>query len=94
VWGDDLPTAPPPPEKSAHATHHGVAGAITAPMQGTILRVLVEEGQEIEAGHVVCILEAMKMENHIASTLEGTVAKLEMKAGDVVEAGQALVTIE
>jgi len=94
VWGDELPTAPPPPEKSAHATHHGVAGAITAPMQGTILRVLVEEGQEIEAGHVVCILEAMKMENHIASTLEGTVAKLEMKAGDVVEAGQALLTIE
>jgi len=93
VWGEELPTAPRRPE-SSHAVHHGVAGAITAPMQGTILRVLVEEGQEIEAGHVVCILEAMKMENHIASTLEGTVAKLEMKAGDVVEAGQALVTIE
>jgi acetyl-CoA/propionyl-CoA carboxylase biotin carboxyl carrier protein len=94
VWGDDLPTAPPPPEKSAHAAHHGVAGAITAPMQGTILRVLVKEGQDIEAGQVVCILEAMKMENHIASTLEGTVKKLEMKPGDVVEAGQALLTIE
>ena len=39
-----------------------------APMQGTILKVLVEKGQEIRAGEVVCILEAMKMENHIAST--------------------------
>ena len=94
VWGDDLPTPPPPPEKGAHAAHHGVAGAITAPMQGTILRVLVEEGQEVSAGDVVCILEAMKMENHIASTLDGKVASLAMKPGDVVEAGQPLVTIE
>ena len=55
---------PPTP----HGAHHGehVHGEIHAPMQGTILKVLVEKGQEIRAGEVVCILEAMKMENHIA----------------------------
>jgi acetyl-CoA/propionyl-CoA carboxylase biotin carboxyl carrier protein len=93
VWGESLPTAPPPPESSA-AAHGGVAGAVTAPMQGTILKVLIEEGQTIEAGDVVCILEAMKMENHIASTSAGKVTEVAIKAGDVVEGGQTLVTIE
>ena len=93
VWGEELPTAPRPPESSA-ASHGGIAGAVTAPMQGTILKVLVEKGQAIEAGDVVCILEAMKMENHIASASGGTVAEVAIKSGDVVEAGQALVTVE
>jgi acetyl-CoA/propionyl-CoA carboxylase biotin carboxyl carrier protein len=56
--------------------------------------VLVEEGAEIEAGHVVCILEAMKMENHIAATQDGTVTQVAVSAGDVVETGQTLITIE
>ncbi|MGH2711315.1 MAG: acetyl/propionyl/methylcrotonyl-CoA carboxylase subunit alpha [Actinomycetota bacterium] len=93
VWGAELPTAPRPPESSSTA-HGGVAGAVTAPMQGTILKVLVETGQTIEAGDVVCILEAMKMENHIASTSSGKITGVAIKAGDVVEGGQALVTIE
>jgi acetyl-CoA/propionyl-CoA carboxylase biotin carboxyl carrier protein len=94
VWGEPLPTAPRPPEKGSAATHAGAAGAVTAPMQGTILKVLVEKGQTIEAGDVVCILEAMKMENHIASTSGGTVADVAIDVGSVVEAGQAIVTIE
>ena len=57
-------------------------------MQGTILKVLVEKGQEIRAGEVVCILEAMKMENHIASTRDGEVTELPIHAGQVVETGQ------
>jgi len=93
VWGDPLPTAPPPPAAAQH--HHAhVAGTIAAPMQGTILKVLVEEGQEVEAGAVVCILEAMKMENHIAATQDGTVAEVSVQAGDIVQTGQALVAIE
>ena len=94
VWGDAVPTPPPPPAHGSAAAHGGAAGAIVAPMQGTILKVLVEEGQEIQAGEVVCILEAMKMENHIASTREGRVASLSVSAGDVVQTGQALVTVE
>ncbi|MGH2662599.1 MAG: biotin carboxylase N-terminal domain-containing protein [Actinomycetota bacterium] len=94
VWGDDVPTAPAPPEKSAHTAHGHLADTITAPMQGTILQVMVEEGQEIEAGDVVCILEAMKMENHIASTHDAVVGSVAVAAGDVVELGQVLFVLE
>ena len=93
VWGDGLPNAPAPPAATMHAAHAGAPGAVTAPMQGTILEVLVEEGQEIAAGDVVCILEAMKMENHIAATQDGTVGEVAVKAGDVVQSGQTLAQI-
>ncbi|HZA60117.1 MAG TPA: biotin/lipoyl-containing protein, partial [Actinomycetota bacterium] len=93
VWGDALPARPAPPPAAQH--HHGHAhGSIAAPMQGTILNVLVEEGQEIETGDVVCVLEAMKMENHVAATIDGTVAQVAVKRGDVVQSGQTLVVIE
>jgi acetyl-CoA/propionyl-CoA carboxylase biotin carboxyl carrier protein len=63
-------------------------------MQGTILKVLVEKGQEIRAGEVVCILEAMKMENHIVSTRDGEVTDLPIRAGQVVDTGQTLAVID
>ena len=89
-----LATAPPPPAQ--HATHHGehVHGMIAAPMQGTILKVLVKEGEEIRAGDVICILEAMKMENHITSTLDGRVTRLPIKPGQTVDANQTLAVID
>jgi biotin carboxyl carrier protein len=85
-----------PKSPSASGGHHGehVHGVITAPMQGTILKVLVEKGQEIRAGEVLCILEAMKMENHIASPREGEVTELPIRAGQVVETGQTLAVID
>jgi acetyl-CoA/propionyl-CoA/long-chain acyl-CoA carboxylase, biotin carboxylase, biotin carboxyl carrier protein len=94
VWGDDVPSAPSPPSAAARSAHAHAADTITAPMQGTILQMMVEEGQEIEAGQVVCILEAMKMENHIAATHDGKVASVAVKAGDVVDTGQVLVGLE
>jgi acetyl-CoA/propionyl-CoA carboxylase biotin carboxyl carrier protein len=94
VFDERREAAPKPP--SAHDTVHGehVHGVITAPMQGTILKVLVDKGQPIEAGDVICILEAMKMENHIASTREGEVTELPIRAGQVVETGQTLAVID
>ena len=85
-----------PRAPSSHEAHHGgrVHGEIRATMQGTILKVLVEKGQEIRAGEVVCILEAMKMENHIASTRDGEVTELPIRAGQVVEMGQILAVID
>jgi acetyl-CoA/propionyl-CoA/long-chain acyl-CoA carboxylase, biotin carboxylase, biotin carboxyl carrier protein len=81
---------------TSHATHHGehVHGEIRAPMQGTIVKVLVEKGQPIQAGDVVCILEAMKMENHIASTREGEITDLPIRPGQVVELGALLAVID
>jgi acetyl-CoA/propionyl-CoA carboxylase biotin carboxyl carrier protein len=85
-----------PRSPAVRGTHHGehVHGEIRAPMQGTILKVLVEKGQDIRAGEVVCILEAMKMENHIASTRDGEVTELPIRAGQVVETGQVLAVID
>ncbi len=85
-----------PRSPATHGAHHGehVHGEIRAPMQGTILKVLVEKGQEIRAGEVVCILEAMKMENHITSTRDGEVTELPIRAGQVVETGQTLAVID
>ena len=95
LWGDEVRTAPRPPASSAGGGHGGHAGdVISAPMQGTILEVMVAEGQEVAAGDVLCILEAMKMENHIAATRDGTVSEVGVAKGDVVQAGQALVTID
>jgi acetyl-CoA/propionyl-CoA carboxylase, biotin carboxylase, biotin carboxyl carrier protein len=81
---------------TSHAAHHGqhVHGEIRAPMQGTIVKVLVEKGQPIQAGDVVCILEAMKMENHIASTREGEITDLPIRPGQVVELGALLAVID
>src|SRR5439155_27389373 len=87
-------TAPPPPELHGRAPGGEHAGdTIAAPMQGTILQVLVEEGQEVQAGQVVLILEAMKMENHIAASRHGPIAELPVQAGQVVETGQTLAVI-
>jgi acetyl-CoA/propionyl-CoA carboxylase biotin carboxyl carrier protein len=94
VWGDEVPTAPAPPQGSAGGVHAHVHGTIAAPMQGTILKVTVEEGQEIRAGDVVCILEAMKMENHIAATQDGVVSRVAVRTGDVVQIGQPIVSID
>ena len=85
-----------PSVPTTHSTHRGehVHGEIRAPMQGTIVKVLVEKGQEIRAGEVVCILEAMKMENHIASTRQGEITELPIRPGQVVDTGALLAVID
>ena len=95
VWGDEVRTPPPPPTMATHG--HAASGAgevIAAPMQGTILQVLVEPGQAVEAGQTVCILEAMKMENHILATREGRITDVVVSKGDVVDTGQPLAVME
>jgi acetyl-CoA/propionyl-CoA carboxylase, biotin carboxylase, biotin carboxyl carrier protein len=92
VWGEDLPSAPAPPTGDSQGIHARGTDSVAAPMQGTILKVMVEEGQEIRAGDVIFILEAMKMENHVTASHDGRVEQVAVKAGDVVETGQVLVT--
>jgi acetyl-CoA/propionyl-CoA carboxylase biotin carboxyl carrier protein len=72
----------------------GGSGAVTVPMQGTIVKILVEVGQEVEAGATVCMLEAMKMENNIAAEKAGTVKEIKVAPGDSVGAGDVVVVIE
>jgi len=71
----------------------GERGAVLAPMHGTILNLLVAEGDAVEAGDPVAILEAMKMETHLVAATDGTVKTVIAGPGDVVEAGQPIVLI-
>jgi acetyl-CoA/propionyl-CoA carboxylase biotin carboxyl carrier protein len=68
--------------------------AVTAPMQGTIVKVAVEDGQQVEAGELVVVLEAMKMENPVTAHKSGTVAALAVSAGAAVTQGTVLLEIK
>ena len=72
----------------------GGGDAVVSPMQGTVLSVAVAEGDSVEAGSVICIVEAMKMENEVRAHREGTVVGLSVAAGDAVGSGQAICRIE
>ena len=86
------------PAMSASATaavHGGVAGGeLIAPMHGTILKVLVGEGDTVGRGDPLVVLEAMKMETVIAATADGVVKEILVSQGDTAEAGQRLVVVE
>ncbi len=70
------------------------SGSVTVPMQGTIVKVLVEVGQEVEVGQGIVVLEAMKMENQIVADKAGTVKEIKVAPGDTVGGGDVVATIE
>ncbi len=86
------PAASPAPKAAAPA---GTAGAVTvsAPMPGTILKVNVTVGQAVKKGDVLCVLEAMKMENDIPAPEDGTIASIAVQKGASVNSGDVLVTM-
>ncbi|HVM68124.1 MAG TPA: biotin/lipoyl-containing protein, partial [Acidimicrobiales bacterium] len=69
------------------------SGNVTVPMQGTIIKVLVEQGDTVEEGQTVAILEAMKMENAITAEKAGTVSEVRVSPGDTVGGGDVVVVI-
>lgn len=69
-------------------------GAVTAIMPGKIIRVLVNEGDEVDEGDVVCILEAMKMENELKAPISGQIKTLYVQPGQDVDTGVVLAEIE
>jgi acetyl-CoA/propionyl-CoA carboxylase, biotin carboxylase, biotin carboxyl carrier protein len=68
--------------------------SVTAPMQGTIVKIGVEDGQQVEAGDLVVVLEAMKMENPVTAHKSGTVTGLAVAAGETVTQGSVLCEIK
>ncbi len=92
------PASPPTRARggSAAAATSGPAGAgrVKAPMQGTIIEVLVAVGDTVAVGGALCVLEAMKMENEVAAERAGTVTEVHVSAGDNVGAGDMLFVIE
>jgi acetyl-CoA/propionyl-CoA carboxylase biotin carboxyl carrier protein len=67
---------------------------VVSPMQGTVLSVAVADGDAVGAGAVVCIVEAMKMENEVRAHRDGVVSGLTVSAGDAVASGQAICRID
>jgi len=102
VWVPDVPIAvvagggasPRPRRAAAAGASAAGSGKVTVPMQGTIVKILVEVGQAVEAGQAVCVLEAMKMENNIAADKAGTVTEIKVVAGQSVGSGDVVVVIE
>jgi acetyl-CoA/propionyl-CoA carboxylase biotin carboxyl carrier protein len=90
--------APAKAKKKRAASGGGAGGAgsgqVSVPMQGTIVKILVEVGQAVEAGQGVVVLEAMKMENQINADKAGTVKEIKVSTGDTVGGGDVVVVIE
>jgi acetyl-CoA/propionyl-CoA carboxylase, biotin carboxylase, biotin carboxyl carrier protein len=81
-------------DRDSQHGHHGAArDAIVTPMQGTVLAVEVSEGDEVAAGQVVCVVEAMKMENEITSPRAGTVSELSVEPGQPVSTGEVICLV-
>ncbi|HBV1845187.1 TPA: biotin/lipoyl-binding protein, partial [Klebsiella pneumoniae] len=86
-------TAAAPAPGSAPAAPAGAGTPVTAPLAGTIWKVLASEGQTVAAGEVLLILEAMKMETEIRAAQAGTVRGIAVKAGDAVAVGDTLMAL-
>jgi len=80
-------------ERETGSTAGAGSDAVVSPMQGTVLAVEVADGDEIGAGEVICIVEAMKMENEIVAHRPGVVASLSVGAGDQVKTGQVICVV-
>lgn len=84
-----------PESRSGKQKSHGVASnSVAAPMPGKIIKICTDVGASIEDGHVVIIMEAMKMEYSLKSTKAGKVKRISCKTGDQVQVGQVLLEIE
>jgi acetyl-CoA/propionyl-CoA carboxylase, biotin carboxylase, biotin carboxyl carrier protein len=81
-------------ERAGSSGGTGGTGAVVSPMQGTVLEVKVQDGDTVSAGDVLCIVEAMKMENEVTAHVAGVVGDLAIAVGDAVTAGQPICTIE
>ena len=79
---------------SGGASAGGGSGEVRTPMQGTVVKVLVDVGDTVEAGQPVVVLEAMKMENNLLAGCSGTVSEVRVAAGDLVGGGDLVVMIE
>ncbi|VEF11767.1 biotin carboxylase [Pseudomonas fluorescens] len=93
-WEDELRRVEMFDPISAVEASHSHQGGLTAPMNGSIVRVLVEAGQRVEAGTQLVVLEAMKMEHSIRAPHAGVIKALYCREGEMVGEGSALVELE
>ena len=87
------PVAAPKAAPKAAAPVAGGAVKVSDPMPGTILAVKVSAGQQVKKGDVICVLEAMKMENDIPAPQDGVIASINVQKGASVNAGDVLASL-
>ena len=85
---------PPKRERKAGGAASASSESLPSPLQGTVLKVAVEQGATVEEGDLICVVEAMKMENEIAAHRSGKVTTLNVAEGAAVSAGDVLAVIE
>ncbi len=85
---------PKPRKRGAHAGAAASGDAVTAPMQGTVVKVAVEEGQTVAVGELIVVLEAMKMENPVTAHKDGVITGLAVEAGAAITQGTVLAEIK
>jgi acetyl-CoA/propionyl-CoA carboxylase biotin carboxyl carrier protein len=85
---------PPKRDRKAGASASASSESLPSPLQGTVLKVAVEQGAEVAEGDLICVIEAMKMENEIAAHRAGKVTKLNVSEGAAVSSGDVLAVIE
>ena len=81
------------PKSAPAAPAAAGANSVTAPMPGTILEVKVSAGQSVKKGDVICVLEAMKMENDIPAPADGVIASINVQKGATVAAGDVIASL-
>lgn len=89
-----LQSAEPGPDAVPASKTSGAGKPVTAPLPGVIIDIRVAAGDQIKAGQVIAILEAMKMENEIQAENDGTIISVHVGKGDSVLEGTAIVTIQ
>ncbi len=88
------PGGKPKREKKSGGSGGGGGPVLASPLQGSIFKLEVAEGAEVKEGDLVCVIEAMKMENEITAHKDGKVTKVSISVGDAIASGDPLVTIE
>jgi len=85
---------PPKRERKSAAAASASSESLPSPLQGTVLKVAVEQGADVSEGDLICVIEAMKMENEIAAHRSGKITSLNVSEGAAVSSGDILAVIE
>jgi acetyl-CoA/propionyl-CoA/long-chain acyl-CoA carboxylase, biotin carboxylase, biotin carboxyl carrier protein len=88
------PARKPPQRRERGGSGGGAAGELISPLQGTVLKVAVKKGAEVDEGALICVIEAMKMENEITAPVGGTVEELGVSEGGAITTGDTIAVIK
>ena len=91
--GENARLGKAPRRAATHAAGAGSEGIIASPMQATVVKIMVEQGASVVAGDILCVLEAMKMEQPIMAPKDGVVESINVRVGDSVSGGHLLAVV-